>query len=697
MKKCLLFAALLMVLQDNYLRAQNLFEAPDTVCPKQMVQLRSNYPSASSHYWGFCSGYLLNKPVPDNLRDTFVFWENATGIETAEDKDRYYGFVIYREGDSGGRFVKLEFGNSFRNTPKVIDYGNMGGVLPFRPNCMYLLKTEDSNWHIFIGGSTSTFAPASLARIDFGKDLGNTPNIVNFGNPNNQVANPIGIFVTKEPDNKWYGFAINSKTTSSEMIRIEFDSNISFTPTITNLGVVADVNGSAALYDPHDMAPVRHNGLWHFFVTNRSGSTLARIDMGNSLALGTPVVTTIGNLLGAVSQPTGISYIRDCDSMYLFVTNRANNTFARVDMPSPLGPYTARAYDFELFLKNPSALSPLVRDRDRIFCFAPNIDSSITRITFDQCKNASIAFSTNNVPPAYSYDTAGTYNIYYAINEGKPDMEVECQLITVLPTPPLFLSPSDTVICQGDTIYLRAFSVNALSYTWSPDINLSATDKSSILAWPEYPITYNLHMPFPHNCIIDTPIKVYVNRVKADAGPDRTIADGASTILGGPYTTTNYDPAHYLYIWSPDQYIDDIHSLNPVVRPPYDFTYTLRVVDKSNSQAAPCASVDTVIVRVQCTDVNLPNAFIPGGGNNTRATFGLANQQIVKLNYFQIFDRWGKLVFTAGDENSADPTKEWDGTVDGADAPMGVYVWQADGFCASGQRVRKSGNVTLIR
>jgi gliding motility-associated-like protein len=87
---------------------------------------------------------------------------------------------------------------------------------------------------------------------------------------------------------------------------------------------------------------------------------------------------------------------------------------------------------------------------------------------------------------------------------------------------------------------------------------------------------------------------------------------------------------------------------------------------------------------------------MPKGGIASRATFGLSNQQIVKLAYFRIYDRWGNMVFTSGEE-IADPTKEWDGTVNGNDAPMGVYVWQADGFCNSGQRIRTSGNVTLIR
>lgn len=681
---------LFMVLQVNYLRAQYLFEAPDTVCPKQLVQLKSNFPTASSHYWGFCSGYMLNNPVGSNVKDT-EFYENPYGIEIAEDKGKYYGFVILR---NSREFLRLEFGNSLDNKPTITNYGDMDAVLPIFPTSLYVVKTEDSSWHVFVAGGNGT-ANSTLARIDFGKDLATTPNIVNFGGLGNLMVNPTGLFVTKEIDNKWYGLVINNMD-DANIIRIEFDTNISFTPKLVDLGAVLDATGVPAFTEPNDMAPVKVNGLWHLFVTNKAGNFVFRVDIGNNLATGVPVATPIGNLLGKLSAPSGISIIRDCDSMYALITNRGSggvSGLVRMNMPTAFGPYNATSYGNVGNMVSPTSLSSVLRDRDNVYCFAANVDSSISRIKFAQCDRTNITYSTTNVPPAYFYDTAGTYNIYYAINEGKPEMQIQCKLITVLPTPPLFMTPQDTTICQGDSVFLSAFSVNALSYTWSPDKFISSTNSGQALAWPEYSTRYYLRMPFPHNCVIDTVVKVNVVKTKADAGPDRVIADGASTILGGPFTSADAEnPSYFSYRWSPEQYIDDIHSANPVVRPPNDFTYTLHVINRTVAQPI-CESIDTVVIHVNCADINLPNAFAPNAGNNTRARFGLANQQIVKLNYFHIYDRWGKLVFDAGE----DMTKEWDGTVDGKDAPAGVYVWQASGFCASNQRVIKSGNVTLIR
>jgi len=95
---------------------------------------------------------------------------------------------------------------------------------------------------------------------------------------------------------------------------------------------------------------------------------------------------------------------------------------------------------------------------------------------------------------------------------------------------------------------------------------------------------------------------------------------------------------------------------------------------------------------VPCDDIHLPNAFTPGGSNSLTNKFRLLNQQFVKINYFKIFDRWGKEVFTTTDPNGA-----WDGTVDGKDAASGVYCWEVDANCANtGQRYRKTVTVTLI-
>ncbi len=626
MRKYLLFAALLMVTYMNVSRAQGLFTAPDTVCMRQKVQLKSNVPNATSHFWGFCSGYIFDKPVGTDMGSSFGF-DGATAIEVEKDGDNYYAFVL--NAGPTNSFIRLEFGASLDNVPRVTNYGNMNGVLPLQPSSLHIVKdTVKGNWHVFVVGG-STIGNSALARMDFGKSLANTPNIVNFGNYDNLLENPVGLFIAKE-SKKWFGYTFNRL--KNELIKIEFDTLLSFTPVLTNLGVVGNITG------PNDYAPIRHNGIWYFFVTNETNSNLTRVAIGSSLE--TPVVTSalLGNFTNELRNPTGI----------------------------------------------PTGLTRAIRHRDNIFMFSTNqTDNILVKIKFQQCSNASIQSSTTAIPPVYTYDTAGIYNLYYMVNEGLPDMQAQCKLIYVLPTPPITMS-NDTSICAGDTISLKVLSVNAINKTWSPAYNISSTTVDEVRIWPRYSTTYRIFMPYLSGCTVDTAIKVTVAKVKSDAGPDRTLDDGATTLVGGPFTSVG---TNYTYKWTPDRYISSTGIANPTVYPPFDYTYYLTVTDENSG----CKATDTVVVNVGCNGANLPNAFIPEG-NKFQNRFGLANSQIVKVLEFSVFDRWGRKVFT-----TTDATKEWDGKVNDQVAPMGVYVWIVDGFCSSGKRIQAQGNVTLIR
>src|SRR5690606_20179804 len=158
------------------------------------------------------------------------------------------------------------------------------------------------------------------------------------------------------------------------------------------------------------------------------------------------------------------------------------------------------------------------------------------------------------------------------------------------------LMSNDTTICQGDTIVLQAFSLNAMSYAWTRSHNLESNDKDKTKAWPDHNVTYHITLPYPNGCVVDTAIHVTVNRIHADAGPDRTLSEGASTMIGGPFTSLS---AQFAYNRLPAQYISNSISLNPVVKPPYDFTYYLVVQD-----TAGCQAMDAVNITVPCDGIS---------------------------------------------------------------------------------------------
>lgn len=673
MRKCLILIVLLIVTQLNGIHAQALFDAPDTICVRQPIQLKPLNTNASSYYWSFCSGYMgYSKATGYNMGDTLGL-NDANDIEIAQDGKKYYGFVINR---ATKELIRLEFGDSLSNIPKYTSLGDLDGTIIEDANSLFLMKDGAGKWVMFAVGGTSQ-ANSALMRMDFGNSLANKPNCVNMGNLSDVLNIPRGFFAAKEGP-YWYGFAVNGG--DDNLIRFDFGTNISNTPNAVSLGV-------PSISQPTDMAAIKDAiGNWHFFVTNFGSNTVTEILMGSSLAS-----VPTGNVLSAPDSllgPSSIILAKECGTDYAFIANSGNGNLVKMTFTDLVSStFTDVSLNNVGDFHAAMGLSHFIRQGDNIYAFAVNQDNSLSQVRFSNCTNSSIRSSTEKYPPVIEYDLPGKYNVYLATDEGMPNADARCFQITVLQIPAITIV-DDTLICQGDTahLFIQAFGTDTLK--WEPYYNSSAysttVDALFTDVWPDYSRPYHAIAIYPNGCIVDSPIVVNVSKVKADAGVDRVIADGGTTILGGPMTT---ETDSFIYLWNPASFLSSTMMPNPVSTPFNDITYTLTVTNNRG-----CVDVDTVTIRVDCADINLPNAFSPDNHYSGNDHFGLLNKNIVKLNHFRIFDRWGKMVFS-----TTDIAEQWDGKFNGIDAPFGVYVWEADGFCVNGKRITKTGNVTLIR
>jgi gliding motility-associated-like protein len=679
MKKRLLLALAALFLLPLGLRAQSYFDLEtDTACVGQPIHLRPHTMNASSYYWGFCSGYLVNTPYEDNLGSGFGF-NDPSGIEIAKDGDNYYGFVV---NTTGNELLRLDFGKKLNNVPTITNFGSIDTTVPPSPNSVYLMQ-DSGRWYLFVCGG-GTGVPSSVARFDFGSSLANVPNGVRFSDPLGVLNDPQGVFVARDAD-QYYGFVVNKG--NDRLIRLEFGNNISRTPSYTDLG-----NPGNDMAAPNDIAPVYDAGNWYLLVPNtrRQGGggggsfyNIDRLYFGNSLS-NVPVSSQPSGFRNLTDVPTAISITKDCGEYKAFVTNAGTNDLLRIDINRMSGNTWSGEIPANGTFNRSEDISRIIRDRDTLYAFVINPgNNTLTRLMFPQCHNSSIQSSDQPIPPAYSYDTAGKYNIYLVVNEGLPNMEVDCQQIEIRNIPPITIS-HDTLICQGDTVNLYINTEDATGYYFTPHYNISDTQGAAVKVYPQQSTNYNISIPLKNGCVVDTVIKVDLSDVRADAGPDRAIADGAKTIIGGPNTLI---APKNIYQWTPPENIDDVFSLFPTVNPRSTKTYYLTVTNTLG-----CVSRDSVVVTVQCDGFNLPNAFAPGNHSGEPTSFGMRNRQIAVLYYFRIFDRWGRQVFS-----TSDPTKQWDGTYNGEAAPFGVYVWEAEGACVNQERMKATGNVTLIR
>jgi len=88
--------------------------------------------------------------------------------------------------------------------------------------------------------------------------------------------------------------------------------------------------------------------------------------------------------------------------------------------------------------------------------------------------------------------------------------------------------------------------------------------------------------------------------------------------------------------------------------------------------------------------LDVPNAFTPGRfGEN--AVVKVRGFGIGKIEW-KIYNRWGQVVFATTDRNQG-----WDGTFKGALQPMDVYTYALDVEFTDGIKVRKTGDISLLK
>ena len=162
-----------------------------------------------------------------------------------------------------------------------------------------------------------------------------------------------------------------------------------------------------------------------------------------------------------------------------------------------------------------------------------------------------------------------------------------------------------------------------------------------------------------------------------DAGPDRVIIAGDSITLKA---TVKGDKL--LYVWTPDDNMNDATILTPTIKPKFDIGYTLTAATEYG-----CSNQDETFVKV-VADIFIPNAFTPNAdGKNDDWKIPFLDPSFGAE--VSVFNRHGHLVY-----HSKAAVVSWDGTINGEPQPSGTYVYMVTIKPGSFQRV---GTVTLIR
>ena len=94
----------------------------------------------------------------------------------------------------------------------------------------------------------------------------------------------------------------------------------------------------------------------------------------------------------------------------------------------------------------------------------------------------------------------------------------------------------------------------------------------------------------------------------------------------------------------------------------------------------------------------VPNVFSPNGDNvNDRVSIFADARQVEEVLEFQIYNRWGGLVYAAENLSPNNSGQGWDGRMANRIAPIGAYAWRARFRLTTGLEQTEFGTVVLLK
>ena len=93
----------------------------------------------------------------------------------------------------------------------------------------------------------------------------------------------------------------------------------------------------------------------------------------------------------------------------------------------------------------------------------------------------------------------------------------------------------------------------------------------------------------------------------------------------------------------------------------------------------------------------VPNSFTPNGDGQNDLFYPRSGAGVIKITLFQVYNRWGTLLFERENVLPNDINAAWDGSYQGGIPLPDVYVYVVEAVCENGRALSKKGSVTVIR
>lgn len=330
-----------------------------------------------------------------------------------------------------------------------------------------------------------------------------------------------------------------------------------------------------------------------------------------------------------------------------------------------------------------------ILDTDTLICFGDQLS------IIDSSKNADdttwdlgdgTIYSTFSSLNQFNhlYDSIGTYTISLTVVNSTFGCRDSINKDVIVVENPTVTAVGDSV-CFNDTAYLSVeLYDSAYSYIWTPATGLN--NDSIYNPWLVGSVSRNysvLAQDTLTGCSTSDVTDVFVVQPLSDYDWDTTIVTGEFVIL--PIDNQN---GLVQYTWTPTTGLSCIDCSSPQIQPLESIDYSAFMEDIVGCFDAT-ATFD-IMVKPQ-TFIKLPTTFTPNGDGYNDIIY-VKGWGIKELITFEIYNRWGELMFTSTDLNVG-----WDGYYKGKLQNNDLYVYKVIAVTWKDVEMSSEGHINLMR
>jgi gliding motility-associated-like protein len=297
------------------------------------------------------------------------------------------------------------------------------------------------------------------------------------------------------------------------------------------------------------------------------------------------------------------------------------------------------------------------------------------------CAGDSVLLTANG-GLAYLWSNGATTTSIYATVAGNYTVTSfnQCGQVTSAPFSvtiqqlPVAQITGNLTVCSGESSVLTASGGNA--YLWSTG---AQTASITVLTQGVYSVTVS-------NSCGTSSISVTLTEIPIQAGFTATPTSGSAPLPVNFTNTSISDLSTCTWDFGDGNTSNTVNA-NHVYAEPGNYTVQLTVVNSLG-----CTDVETLVISVlsEPSLIIIPNVFTPNGdGNND--LFLITSERIESYR-LQLFNRWGNLIV-----ESVDPSKGWDGQINGEPASEGTYFYQLEAIGSDLKEYTKTGFFDLLR